>query len=144
MSIPLAEAPNPADLPLVDAIIEALKEVGHPYPEFWIACALDGRYHRLHPHAWDKNIDFDRQRFLVNRQWELVLGGFDPAKAFPPEVAGEYKQEQMRARYCLLPQGKQDVWLKSFKEGVIPVLLKYSLPLIPKVEAPQAPAAAEA
>lgn len=134
MQGPTAVAPKIEELPLVDAVIQALRDVGHPYPEFWIACLLDGRAHSLHPHAWDKTVEFDRQRFLVNRQWELVLGGFDPTKVFPAEVAGEYKQEQMRARYCLLPQGNQATWLRSFAEGVIPVLLKYSIPVIPKLE----------
>lgn len=98
---------------------DALRDAGHPNPEFW--------HTQLHNHALDPKLDFDVQRFLVNRAFELAIGGFDPKARFSEKVAADYARDQMDARYCLLPQGTAKVWLNSFKEKVVPHVMKYQL-----------------
>lgn len=119
------EAPTKAveaatkELPLYLAASEALREAGHPNPSFWTA--------NLHPHAMDAALQFDVQRFLVNRALEMMIGGFDPKAVFSEKVAEDYVKDQLDARYCLLPQGTQKVWINSFKQKVVPHILKYQL-----------------
>lgn len=119
------EAPTKAveavstDIPLFQAANIALREAGHPNPEFW--------HNHLHHHAKDPKLAFDVQRFLVNRAFELTIGGFDPSQVFSEKVAQDYARDQMDARYCLLPNGTQKTWLHSFKQKVVPHILKYSL-----------------
>lgn len=125
---PTSAPPKEEDFPFVDAIITALKNANHPQPEFWIACMLDERPSRLNAIAWDHLAQFDQQRFAVNSQFDLVLGGWDPFKHLPKDAAIEYMQAQQRARYCLLPQGNRKTWMKSFIEGVVPTIMKYGLP----------------
>lgn len=125
---PTTAPPREEDIPFVESIITALKNAGHANPEFWIACMLDGRPVRLNSISWDNLAMFDQQRFAVNSQFDLVLGGWDPFKHLPNDAAIEYMQAQQRARFCLLPQGDRKTWMKTFIDGVIPVIIKYNLP----------------
>ncbi len=54
--------------------------------------------------------DIGLQRFLINRRWREILGcmGIDT----------------IDARFCLVDQGYISDWLRLFKDGVIPCLLK--------------------
>jgi hypothetical protein len=107
------------EVPLHQAAAIALTEAGHPNPTFW--------HMHLHPHGMDEQVAFDIRRFLVNRAFEMTIGGIDPTLAFSEKVAQDYARDQLDARYCLLPQGTQLVWLNSFKEKVVPFIMKYQL-----------------
>lgn len=100
---------------LVDQVTSILAEARHPNPHFW----LDG----LHPHA-QSSPDTKVQRFLINRQWQLIFGATPPAAVDPSFVTAS-----MDARFCLLENGEIEDWLKSFRNGVLPCVMKYNLPV---------------
>lgn len=120
MEAPTKAVEAPAkEVPLFQAADHALRDAGHPNPAFW--------HDNLHHHALDPQLGFDVQRFLVNRAFELTIGGFDPSQVFSEKVAADYAKDQMDARYCLLPNGTQKTWVHSFKQKVVPHILKYQL-----------------
>lgn len=92
---------------LVEAITALLIAENHPDPQRWIQ--------GLHPDVFitpDVNI----QRFLINRYWRLQL------QSLP--------ENTMNARYCLVDEehiAPKD-WLRIFKQGVLPCILKNNLP----------------
>jgi hypothetical protein len=100
---------------LITAVTQLLVDAGHPEPMFWID--------NLHRDAVMSE-DFDKRRFQINRQWEMIFGSVSPAK-----VDKNYMRDQLDARYCLLPQGNVKEWLKSFKDGVVPTVMKYQIPM---------------
>lgn len=116
------EAPSKG-LMLHQAATNALSEAGHNNPMFWKTW--------LHPHGEDESIAFDVQRFLINRSFEMVIGGIDPHKYFENQkTAEDYAREQLDARYCLLPTGDQKTWLHSFNQKVVPFIMKYNLGIV--------------
>jgi hypothetical protein len=117
-----AHAPQAQEKPFVEEVIECLRDAAHPQPDFF----LD----ELHPDARNPDIIFDIQRFLVNRRFEMLLGGIDPKKTFGDTVGTDYMKAQLDARYCLLPQGSRAAWVKSFKAEVIPCLMKFQIPMV--------------
>lgn len=103
---------------LVDEIAQMLIDAGHEFPLFW----LKG----LPKAAVDEALGFDRQRFIINTHWEMILGS-EPSRREMPE---DYIEKQLDARYCLLPQGTRKVWLDSFKSGVLPIVMKYQIGIV--------------
>lgn len=93
---------------LVDRITGILAAKGHQNPELWKSVPFD-----LHPHAITSK-DHMVQRFLINRQWQLILGMADC--------------DTMDARYCLVDNGSDDDWLTSFEFGVAPCIIAHNLP----------------
>lgn len=101
---------------LVEMVTAVLAEARHPNPQFWLA--------GLHPHAFTSP-DVKVRRFLINRQWQLIFGEVPP-EAVPPS----YAADQLDARFCLLENGEVEDWINSFRNGVVPCLMKYNLPLV--------------
>lgn len=89
------------------AIVTILQASGHTNPTAWLA--------GIDPDALDENVDKLRRRFLVNRQWRLIIG------AFPEDTAA--------ARYCLQDDCTLTTWLTLFEESVLPVIMKHNQPL---------------
>lgn len=90
---------------LVDEVSKILEEAGHPRPQDW------KRY-------LDQNAlisDTMYQRFLINRCFRQILG----------EVTTEVT---MDVRYCLVDNGKIKDWLRLFKQGVVPCIVRLNLP----------------
>lgn len=124
MEAPTAKPEAPTkEVPLHEAATKALSEAGHNNPTFWKAW--------LHPHGEDTAVNFDIRRFLINRSFEMMIGGIDPKKHFEnPKTAEDYAREQLDARYCLLPTGDQKTWLHSFNQKVVPFIMKYNLGIV--------------
>jgi hypothetical protein len=128
MEAPTTVAEQPTkEVPLHKAAENALRAAGHPNPTFW--------HMFLHPHALDEKLDFDVRRFLINRAFEMTIGGLDPKLVFSEKVAQDYARDQLDARYCLLPQGDQKTWLHSFAQKVVPFIMKYQLGATQQVQA---------
>ena len=92
---------------LVTAITDLLAKSGHPRPTNWQV--------GLNPDALitsDQNI----QRFLINRQWRLILSN-------APNV------NTMDQRYCLVDQGDIKDWYRLFEVEVLPCILNNQLAL---------------
>jgi hypothetical protein len=102
------KTPPPAELS--QYVSELLIAGGHPNPEAWKAI--------LHEHAF--GTEFPLQRFHVNRAWRHHLGVLK---------LNDTTVKTMDAAWCLLDEGTFDDWSKCFKEGVLPCILKYQLPL---------------
>jgi hypothetical protein len=100
------------EVSLVDQITGILASRGHPHPEAWKSVPF-----ALHPHAIESR-DHNVQRFLINRQWQLILG-----------TSGV---DTMDARYCLVDNGSDEDWLASFTNGVAPCIIAHSLPRLPQ------------
>ena len=80
MEAPTTVAEQPTkEVPLHKAIEEILVAAGHPNPFFW--------HTFLHPHALDVKLDFDVRRFLVNRAFEMAIGGVNPSLYISEKVA---------------------------------------------------------
>lgn len=58
----------------------------------------------------------DVQRFLLNRYWNQQL----MASA----------KQSMDERYCLIPDGTVEDWLKLFKQKVLPFVIENNLPIV--------------
>lgn len=54
------------------------------------------------------------QRFNLNRYWSLQLMATD-----------QYSEEE---RYCLIPNGSNEDWLKLFESKIVPFILANNLP----------------
>lgn len=124
MEAPTAKPEAPTKEPLLhEAATQALKDAGHNNPEFW------KRY--LHPHGEDPKVAFDIQRFLINRSFEMTIGGINPSAHFEnPKTAEDYARDQLDARYCLLPTGDFKTWMHSYKQKVVPFIMKYNLGML--------------
>lgn len=120
MEAPTAKPEAPTrELMLHEAASQALQEAGHTNPDFWKTF--------LHVDATKPEVMLDIQRFLINRAFEMSFGCFDPKTRFSEKVATDYMKDQFDARYCLLPTGDFKTWMHSFKQKVVPFVMKYSL-----------------
>lgn len=55
------------------------------------------------------------QRFLLNKFWQIQLL--------------KLECDTQKARFYLIDQGEFTEWLKCFREGVLPVVIQYNLPV---------------
>lgn len=96
---------------LVQAMTHLLREAGHPHPDAW---EKDPQLHRDAFTYPDEGV----QRFLINRYWRMQI------QRLP--------EDTMNVRYCLLDERhvKTVDWLRVFKEGVVPCILRNQLPAI--------------
>ena len=92
------------DLP--KAITDLFISLGHNRPNDWT------RY--VHPDAFVVQ-DINIQRFLINRAFRLILGDC-------------LLEDTMNARYCLVDTGEIKDWLRLFKDGVAPQVIRLCLP----------------
>lgn len=86
---------------LSDLVTERLRAVGHPDPAAW-----EKGLNPLAKTAPDQNV----QRYLVNQQLRLVIGGF------PGDTLG--------VRTCIVDDGTAGDWLRHLEKGVFPAMLK--------------------
>lgn len=91
----------------VAAITQVLVDAGHPNPRAW--------QHGLNPDALT-NPDLGKRRFLVNRQLRMLLTGSGV--------------NTMDERYSLVDQGELTDWVRLFKDGVAPCMVRNNLPRI--------------
>lgn len=93
----------------MEAVTALLIEAGHPHPSYWLA--------GLHPDAF-ATTDHRLQRFLINRYWRMELA--------------KLEENTMDVRFCLIDEAHVSTkdWLRVFKQGVLPCILKHSLPRI--------------
>lgn len=91
----------PVDNNLVGAISQLLAKHNHPHPTAWEA--------RVHPDALTAP-DVLIRRFLINRFWHHEIG--------------QYNEDTLRVRHCLIDQGSVEDWLRLFEQGVIPCILR--------------------
>lgn len=120
MEAPTTKPEGPGrELMLHEAASKALEEAGHSNPDFWRIF--------LEPDAKREDVLLDIQRFLINRAFEMSFGCFDPKTRFSEKIAADYMNDQFDARYCLLPTGDYKTWLHSFKQKVVPFVMKYRL-----------------
>ncbi len=66
---------------------------------------------RLPEQAW-ATTDPREERFLINREWRIILG----------TIPGE---ETFNVRYCLIDTGDVEDWKRIFLRGVLPFILKH-------------------
>lgn len=97
---------QPIEGSLVDIITKVLVDAGHQRPDDW------KRY--LHPDAIT-SVEQNIQRFLINRAWRQIIGSCNDF-------------ESMEVRSYLVDTGEFCDWLRLFKEGVLPCILKLNLP----------------
>ena len=111
MSTHIVENQNSIDfiepINLVSVITTMLFNAGHPNTTAW--------QQTLHPDAFTTT-DPKIQRFLINRCWRPLIG----------VVQGE---DTLNIRYCLVDQGEISDWLRLFETGVLPCIIKHSLPI---------------
>lgn len=93
---------------LVQVISELLAKHNHPNPRDWEAF--------VHKDAFISP-DPGIQRFLINRYWR--------------ETLGLYKENTLQVRQCLIDSGSFEDWLRLFEQGVIPCVLRNTLPKMP-------------
>lgn len=103
------QKPQDGDINLVDLVREILREsgLGMAIPE-----AYDGNTHIQQ--AINKNME--AQRYLLNRYWNLQLLSCS-------DISFE-------ERYCLIPNGKIEDWVRLFKAKIIPFCIKNNLPKV--------------
>jgi len=77
-----------------------------------VVTAYDGNRFIIEAYGKDSEV----QRFLLNRYWnqQLMMG----------------KRVSIEERYCLIPNGTIDDWLKLFNAKVLPFLLDNNLPVV--------------
>lgn len=92
---------------LVYVITNMIAKAGHPDPTAW--------QQTLHPDAFITT-DQSVQRFLINRCWRPLIG----------IVQGE---DTLNIRYCLVEQGEIHDYIRLFETGVLPCIIKHSLPI---------------
>ena len=92
----------------VEAITALLLDAGHPDPDAWLT-GVDPSVYNV--------TEASVQRFLINRYWRMQLQSL--------------AEDTMDARYCLVDEQhiKTVDWLRIFKQGVLPCILKHQLPL---------------
>jgi len=95
------------DTDLVSEVRNILKEVGLHEK----LSAYDG--HRYIKEAINKSSNI--QRYHLNRYWSLQLMMSD--------------KQSIEERYCLIPNGSNNEWLKLFKTKVLPFILENNLPI---------------
>ena len=94
------------DLPLPAVVTKTLSELGHQRPNDWTR--------HLHPDAFTV-VDKKVQRFLINRCLRIVLGKCNA-------------ENTLDERYCLVDTGEISDWIRLFKTGVAPCLVRNNLP----------------
>lgn len=90
---------------LVEHIVLILMKANHPQPDFWV--------NQVHPDVYitpDVNI----QRFLINRFWRNYIG--------------QFQENTLEVRHCLIDQGSIEDWLRLFEQGVAPCVMR-NIPL---------------
>jgi hypothetical protein len=97
---------NEHDFNLVKLVSDMLSDAGHPRPTDWERM-LDKRIHN--------ETSFETQRFLVNKCLSTILGLVTT-------------ENTIDARYCLINTGEFKDWLRLFKQGVLPTLVRLNLP----------------
>ena len=90
----------------INDITNALIEAGHQRPNDWKRYLETGAGNQP-----DKNYD----RFLVNRALRQILSSVKT-------------ENTMDARYCLIDDGSLLDWLRLFKSGVLPCIVRLNLP----------------
>jgi len=92
----------------IEAITAMLVASGHPSPGLWLS--------ELDPRAFQTS-DEATQRFLINRYWRLKIASL--------------AESTIDVRYCLVdePHIQTVDWLRIFRKGVLPCILKHQLPL---------------
>lgn len=92
------------EVPLAQQVSAVLAKYGHPNPTAWEA--------ELPPEYATAPADY--QRFLINRYWRVKIG--------------QYAENTMDARYCLLDGGLPADWLRLFETGVAACIVRNTLP----------------
>lgn len=94
----------------VKAVNDFLTQNGHTAPTDWM------EYLVHQADAVDQAIPVTQRRFLVNRALRTILGQVTDATA------------SAKARYCLIDNGDEKVWLQLITESVLPLIIQHNLP----------------
>lgn len=101
--------PEEGDIDLVNLVRDILRESGLGMQ---VQAAYDVNTHIQQ--AIGKNME--AQRYLLNRYWNLQLLSCSDTS--------------FEERYCLIPNGKIEDWVRLFKAKIIPFCIKNNLPKV--------------
>ena len=101
-----AKAPGDIVTNLVPVVDDILAKMGHANPSGW------QKYLNQEAHT---SSDLGVQRFLINRCFRLILGNVS-------------SENTMDARYCLVDTGEIKDWVRLFRTGVAPMVVRLNLP----------------
>lgn len=114
----MTQLPTPFNTParvgeivLIDEVFNALCETGLNN-EAQNVFLID---HYIHD---GKGMCFEAQRFLLNRFWHLQL----------QQLQNTAGVKTIDERFCLIESGDPALWLKFFKDKILPMCIEYRLP----------------